>query len=146
MNTTVERGLADWLSTLLAGDFPAVPVLTADDETAIPGRADAEPRFVRVICEEDVHDLGPLWLPEVMIEIATPMNGALTIAQHRALAQAVVGAFADGNLSALSTAMQSAAGRSVSGWYRLDEDRDALRAREGYWQAGPIWRFGMQEV
>lgn len=146
MNTRVEKGLADWLSALLVADYPSVTVLTADDETARPDQAAAEPRFVRVICEEDIHELGPLWLPEIAIEIATPMQGKKTLAEHRALAAAVEALFIDDNLAALSSAMQSAAGRTVSGWHRLDEDRDGLRRREDYWQAGPRWRFGMQET
>jgi hypothetical protein len=65
MNTTVEKGVADWLRVLLATAFADVPVLTADDETPMPEQGAAEPRFVRVICEEDRHEIGPLYLPEI---------------------------------------------------------------------------------
>ena len=146
MNTTVEKGVADWLRVLLAPAFADVPVLTADDETPMPEQGAAEPRFVRVICEEDRHEVGPLYLPEVRVEIASPMLGLVTLADHRALAAAVVDAFDATNLAALSSAMSAAAGRTVSGFHRLDEDRDGLRRREGYWQAGPVWRLGTQET
>lgn len=146
MNTLLEDGVADWLRVLLSTTYPSVPVLTGDDDTTAPDSAAAEPRYVLVTCEEDVHDIGPLWLPEIRVVTATPMNGAKTLADHRALASAVVGAFADANLAALSSAVQASAGRTVSGWYRLDEERDDYRRREGYWQTGPLWRLGAQEV
>lgn len=146
MNTLLEDGVADWLRTLLASAFPSVPVLTGDDDSAAPDQAAEEPRYVLVACEDDVHDIGPLWLPEIRVIVSTPMLGGKTLADHRALAAAVAGAFADANLAALSSAVQASAGRSVSGWYRLDEDRGAYRRREGYWQAGPIWRLSAQEV
>lgn len=144
MNTLIEDGLQTWLATLLAAAERTEPVLAGSDDAAKPDQADGA--FVRCVCEEDQHEVGPLWLSEFRIEICTPMLAGKTIADHRALVSAVAAAFVDANLSALDTAMQSAAGRSVTGWYRLDEDRDSLRRLDGYWQSGPLWRVGMQEI
>lgn len=145
MNTLIEEGLSDWLSTLMLAAGRSEPVIAGSDDVAEPDQADGA--FVRCVCQEDVHEIAGLWLPEFRIEICTPMLAGKTIAQHRALCSAVIGIFVDGNLAALSSAMQAASGRQVTGWFRLDQFRDSEAPRRAdWWTEAPEWRIGMQEV
>lgn len=145
MNTLIEDGVQSWLATLLTAAGRTEPVLAGLDETAEPDQAQGA--YVRCVCEEDQHEVGGLWLSEFRIEICTPMLAGKTIADHRALAAAVSAAFVDGNVAALSTSLQASASRVVTGYFRLDQIRDAAsRRREGWWMETPRWRIGMREV
>lgn len=145
MNTLLEKGLADWLRPLITATYPDLPVLTGSDDEALPAEADGP--YLRVVCEDDYHDIGPLYLPEIRVEIATPMLTGFSIEQHRALAAAVRDVFADDDFSGLSATMTAAAGRTVTGWFRLEQSRDGGGfRRSGWWLDDPLWRVGTIEV
>lgn len=113
MTSSIEQGLASFLTAFLAARSLTAAVHTGTSGELLPG---IEP-VVIVNVKEARHEVGPLYTGDVELIVATRAVATNNVELHRNLVAAVDEAFDPSNSADISAAVQAASGCTVQGWF-----------------------------